>query len=152
MAVKIRLRQQGRKNRQTFRLVVTDIRNPRDGKYIEMLGSYDPHSPKQSNLQLNAERLSYWLGKGAELSPSAEKLVRGVAPEVISSLKKQQSAARVKQAAQRRRLKKADKKVAAPAKKIVKKEAAPAPKAEGEAEASKKRRTTAKKTTPKDES
>ncbi len=139
MAVKIRLRQQGRKNRQTFRLVVTDIRNPRDGKYIETLGSYDPHSPKQSSLKLNAERLSYWLSKGAELSSSAEKLVKGVAPEVISSLKTKQSAARVKQAAQRRRLKKADKKVAAP----VPKE---------EAEAPKKRRTTAKKTKAKDES
>jgi small subunit ribosomal protein S16 len=150
MAVKIRLRQQGRKNRQTFRLVVTDIRNPRDGKYIETLGSYDPHGPKQSNLQLNAERLSYWLSKGAELSPSAEKLVKGVAPEVISSLKKQQSVARVKQAAQRRRLKKADKKVAAPAKKTVKKAAAS--EAEAETEAPKKRRTTAKTTTAKDES
>jgi small subunit ribosomal protein S16 len=134
MAVKIRLRQQGRKNRQTFRLVVTDIRNPRDGKYLETLGSYDPHSPKL-NLQLNTERLNYWLSKGAELSPSAEKLVKGVAPEVIKALKNQKSAARVKQASQRRRLKKK----AAP----VKKAAAPA------TEEPKKRRTTAKK---KDES
>ena len=143
MAVKIRLRQQGRKNRQTFRLVVTDIRNPRDGKYLETLGSYDPHSAKL-NLQLNTERLNYWLSKGAELSPSAEKLVKGVAPEVIKALKNQKSASRVKQAAQRRRLKKADKK-AAPVKKAVKKEAAPAQ----EVEEPKKRRTTTKK---KDES
>jgi small subunit ribosomal protein S16 len=132
MAVKIRLRQQGRKNRQTFRLVVTDIRNPRDGKYLETLGSYDPHSPKL-NLQLNTERLNYWLSKGAELSPSAEKLVKGTAPEVITALKTQKNAARVKKAAQRRRLKKADKKVAA-------------------VEEPKKRRTTAKKTKAKDES
>jgi small subunit ribosomal protein S16 len=136
MAVKIRLRQQGRKNRQTFRLVVTDIRNPRDGKYLETLGSYDPHSAKQS-LQLNTERLNYWLSKGAELSPSAERLVNNVAPEVIKTLKSQQNTARVKQAAQRRRLKKA-----------VKKEAAPAQ----EAEEPKKRRTTAKITKVKDES
>ena len=126
MAVKIRLRQQGRKNRQTFRLVVTDIRNPRDGKYLETLGSYDPHSAKL-NLQLNTERLNYWLSKGAELSPNAERLVNNVAPEVITALKSQQNAARVKQAAQRRRLKKADKKEAAPA---------------SEAEKPKKRRTT----------
>jgi small subunit ribosomal protein S16 len=137
MAVKIRLRQQGRKNRQTFRLVVTDIRNPRDGKYLETLGSYNPHNAKL-DLQLNKERLNYWLSKGAELSPSAEKLVKGVAPEVIKVLKNQKSASRVKQASQRRRLKKAEKK-AAP----VKKEAAPA------TEEPKKRRTTAKK---KDES
>jgi small subunit ribosomal protein S16 len=145
MAVKIRLRQQGRKNRQTFRLVVTDIRNPRDGKYLETLGSYDPHSPKQS-LQLNTERLNYWLSKGAELSPSAEKLVKGVAPEVIKALKNKKSAARVKQASQRRALKKAEK-PAALVKKAVKKEAAPA--AEG-AQEPKKRRTTTKKA--KDES
>ena len=142
MAVKIRLRQQGRKNRQTFRLVVTDIRNPRDGKYLETLGSYDPHSAKL-NLQLNKERLNYWLSKGAELSPSAERLVNGVAPEVIKALKSQQNAARVKQAAQRRRLKKADKK-AAPVKKAAK-QAAPAV----AAEEPKKRRAPAKK---KDES
>lgn len=148
MAVKIRLRQQGRKNRQTFRLVVTDIRNPRDGKYLETLGSYDPHRA-QNNLQLNSERLTYWLSKGAELSPSAEKLVKGVAPEVIVSLKTQKNAARVKKAAQRRRLKKVEKKAAVPAaKKAVKKEAAPV---EAE-EAPKKRRTTAKKTKAKDES
>ena len=145
MAVKIRLRQQGRKNRQTFRLVVTDIRNPRDGKYIEMLGSYNPHHAK-SSLQLNTERLNYWLSKGAELSPSAEKLVKGVAPEVIKALKTQQNAARVKQAAQRRRLKKGEKKVAPVVKKAVKKEAAPIAKAEEP----KKRKAPAKKA--KDES
>jgi len=145
MAVKIRLRQQGRKNRQTFRLVVTDIRNPRDGKYLEMLGSYNPHNAK-SSLQLNTERLNYWLSKGAELSPSAEKLVKGVAPEVVKALKIQQNAARVKQAAQRRRLKKGEKQAAPAVKKAVKKEAAPAV----EAEEPKKRRTTAKKA--KDES
>lgn len=147
MAVKIRLRQQGRKNRQTFRLVVTDIRNPRDGKYLETLGSYDPHRA-QNNLQINAERLTYWLSKGAELSPSAEKLVKGVAPEVITSLKAKKSAARVKQAAQRRRLKKVEKKAAPVPKKAVKTEAAA--KAPVEAEAPKKRRAPAKKA--KDES
>ncbi|MBS0647752.1 MAG: 30S ribosomal protein S16 [Verrucomicrobia bacterium] len=147
MAVKIRLRQQGRKNRQTFRLVVTDIRNPRDGKYLETLGSYDPHRP-QNNLQVNAERLTYWLSKGAELSPSAEKLVKGVAPEVIKSMKAKKSAARVKQAAQRRHLKKVEKKAAPAPKKAVKTEAAA--KAPVEAEAPKKRRAPAKKA--KDES
>jgi small subunit ribosomal protein S16 len=146
MAVKIRLRQQGRKNRQTFRLVVTDIRNPRDGKYLETLGSYDPHSAKL-NLQLNTERLNYWLSKGAELSRSAEKLVNNVAPEVIKALRSQKNAIRVKQAAQRRRLKKADRK-APVAKKTVKKEAAPVQ----ETEEPKKRRTTAKKSKSKDES
>jgi small subunit ribosomal protein S16 len=105
MALKIRFRQQGRKNRQTFRLVVTDIRRPRDGKYLEALGSYDPHSPKES-LRVDQERLQFWLNQGAELTPSAEKLVQGVAPTVIQGLKEKKSKARVKKVAKRRNLKK----------------------------------------------
>jgi small subunit ribosomal protein S16 len=107
MALKIRFRQQGRKNRQTFRLVVTDIRRPRDGQYLETLGSYDPHRA-QGGLQIDAERLQFWLHRGAELTPTAEKLVKGVAPTVIQGLKEKKSKARTKQAAQRRALKKAD--------------------------------------------
>lgn len=98
------MRQQGRKNRQTFRLVVTDIRNPRDGKYVETLGSYDPHK-KESNITVNTERLSYWLSKGAILSDSAEKLVKGVAPDVIRELVQKRNAKRVKLAAVRRKKK-----------------------------------------------
>lgn len=145
MALVIRMRQQGRKNRQTFRLVVTDKRNPRDGKYLETVGSYDPHRA-QNNLQINTERLSYWLSKGAQISETAQKLVKKVAPAIIQGLKDQKSASRVKQAAQRRRLSKKEVKKAAPVAKVAKKAAAPAP-----AEAApKKRRTTTKKA--KDES
>lgn len=104
MAVKIRMRQQGRKNRQTFRLVVTDIRNPRDGKYVETLGSYDPHQ-KGTNLTVNAERLSYWLSQGATLSDRAETMVKKVAPEVIRALQEKRNAKRVKLAASRRKKK-----------------------------------------------
>jgi len=104
MAVKIRMRQQGRKNRQTFRLVVTDIRNPRDGKYVETLGSYDPHR-KEKNLTVDAERLRHWLGQGALLSERAETLVKGVAPDVIREVKEKQQKARVKAAAIRRKKK-----------------------------------------------
>ena len=142
MALVIRMRQQGRKNRQTFRLVVTDKRNPRDGKYLETVGSYDPHRA-QNNLQINTERLSYWLSKGAQISETAQKLVKSVAPALIQGLKDQKNAARVKQAAQRRRLSKKEVKKAAP--KVAKKAAAPVAEA-----APKKRRTTTKKA--KDES
>jgi len=137
MAVKIRMRQQGRKNRQTFRLVVTDIRNPRDGKYVETLGSYDPHK-KESNITVNTERLSYWLSKGAILSERAERLVKGVAPDVIRELVEKRNAKRVKLAAVRR------KKKAKPAVKAAPKEATEAPK--------KKRAPAAKKVKTKDES
>ena len=104
MVVKIRMRQQGRKNRQTFRLVVTDIRRPRDGSYIETLGSYDPHQ-KENNLTVNSARLSYWLSHGAQLSENAEKLMKGVVPEVISELQAKRNAARLKRAAKRRKKK-----------------------------------------------
>lgn len=143
MAVKIRMRQQGRKNRQTFRLVVTDIRNPRDGKYVETLGSYDPHR-KDSNITVNTERLNYWLSKGATLSDSAEKLVKGVAPEVIQALQERRNAKRVKLAAVRRKKKGAPVKAAKSAK-------VAAPKAE---EAPKKKapaKPAAKKAKVKDE-
>ena len=119
MAVKIRMRQQGRKNRQTFRLVVTDIRNPRDGKYVETLGSYDPHQ-KGTNLTVIAERLSFWLSKGATLSERAEMLVKQVAPDVIRDLQEKRNAKRVKLAAVRR--KKKEKPVAAAKEAPVKKQ------------------------------
>lgn len=144
MAVKIRMRQQGRKNRQTFRLVVTDIRNPRDGKYVETLGSYDPHK-KESNITVNTERLNYWLSKGATLSESAERLVKNVAPDVIKGLVQQRNAKRVKLAAVRRKKKGATAKVAAPKK-------AAAPKVEAEEAPKKKRAPAAKKAKTKDES
>lgn len=142
MAVKIRMRQQGRKNRQTFRLVVTDIRNPRDGKYVETLGSYDPHR-KDSNITVNTERLNYWLSKGAVLSDSAEKLVKGVAPEVIRALQERRNAKRVKLAAVRRKKKGAPVKAAKPAK-VAAPKAKEAPK--------KKKAPAAKKAKVKDES
>ncbi len=141
MAVKIRMRQQGRKNRQTFRLVVTDIRNPRDGKYVETLGSYDPHK-KESNITVNTERLSYWLSKGAVLSERAERLVKGVAPDVIRELVEKRNAKRVKLAAVRRKKKAKPVMKAAP-----KKEALAAPVAP-----MKKRAPAAKKVKTKDES
>jgi small subunit ribosomal protein S16 len=128
MAVKIRWRQQGRKNRQTFRLVVTDIRRPRDGKYLELIGSYDPHRT-QNPLQVNAERLQYWLSKGAELTHSAEKLVRELAPTVVQGMKEQKNRSRTKQAAQRRRLKKKRASMSAPAQEAPKKRKVAAPKA-----------------------
>lgn len=108
MAVKIRLRQQGRSNRQTFRLVATDVRTKRDGKYLENLGWYDPLLAGE-NAQVDAERLTHWLNLGAEISHEAQKLVARLAPEVIKSWNEKRNAKRVKEAAERRALKKAKK-------------------------------------------
>ncbi|MFY7843210.1 MAG: 30S ribosomal protein S16 [Rhabdochlamydiaceae bacterium] len=84
MTLKIRLRQQGRTNRQTYRLVLADVKSPRDGKYLEMLGWYNPVADKD-NLSVNAERILYWLGLGAQLTEQAAVLVRKAAPEVLKN-------------------------------------------------------------------
>jgi small subunit ribosomal protein S16 len=106
MAVKIRLRQQGRKNHQTFRLVAVDTRWKRDGKYLEGLGWYDPNK-ESDNCKVDAERIQYWLDKGAEISLDAKRLVSKASPEVIKGLQAKIEAKKVKMAAKRRALKKA---------------------------------------------
>lgn len=83
MALVIRFRQQGRKNQICYRLVVTDQRSPRDGKYVEMLGWYNPHVAEDKGVSVNAERLSYWLNQGAQISEKAEAIVMKVSPNTI---------------------------------------------------------------------
>ena len=102
--LKIRLRQQGRKNRQTYRLVVTDIRNPRDGKYLEMLGWYNPFSATQDS-EVNEDRINYWMGLGAELSEGAETLISRIAPHVMKEIRSKNQMKQLKNAQKRRSLK-----------------------------------------------
>ena len=75
MAVRIRLRRQGRKKSPTYRIVVADGRAPRDGKFIEILGQYAPRTGDQA-LQLNTERANYWLDNGAQPSDTVRSLLR----------------------------------------------------------------------------
>jgi small subunit ribosomal protein S16 len=67
MAVKIRMRRIGAKNRPCFRIVATDARSPRDGRFLENLGTYDPLR-EGKNFTINRERMLYWLGVGAQVS------------------------------------------------------------------------------------
>lgn len=106
MAVKIRLRQQGRSNRQTYRLVLTDVRTKRDGKYLEKLGWYDPFLAEH-NAHVDAERTLYWLNQGAEMSRQAENLVARLAPGVIKEWNEKRRAKQLKSNAKRRALKRA---------------------------------------------
>jgi len=107
MALKIRLRQQGRKNLRVYRLVLTDSRSPRDGKYIETLGWYNPYeSEAEKSLKVEGERVKHWLDLGAVLSEKAEKLVKQGAPQVIEALREKQAAARMKVCAKKRALRK----------------------------------------------
>jgi len=64
MAVRIRLKRIGAKNKPAYRIVVADSRSPRDGRCIEELGSYDPKK-KGVNYTLDLARAQYWLSKGA---------------------------------------------------------------------------------------
>lgn len=105
MALKIRLRQQGRANRQTYRLVVANSRSPRDGKYIEMLGWYIPFQT-ENNVSVDAERVSHWLNQGAQISEQVEAILSREAPSVLTALKDKQQNKRIKRAAKRRALKK----------------------------------------------
>lgn len=106
MTLKIRLRQQGRRNSLKYRLVLADSRSPRDGKYVETLGHYDPAIEGEGNVNVHADRISYWLDNGAELTQKAEALVKRIAPEVIAELKKRQQEKKVRLAQKRRAEKK----------------------------------------------
>ncbi len=75
MAVRIRLRRQGRKKAPTYRIIVADGRSPRDGKFLEILGQYAPRSGEQA-LQLDVARANYWLDNGAQPSDTVRSLLR----------------------------------------------------------------------------
>lgn len=108
MALKIRLRQQGRTNSPFYRMVLTDVRAPRDGKYIEVLGWYNPFEAEQEkNISLNAERIQHWLNLGAEITETAEALVAKVAPSVIRTQTEKALALKAKANAKRKARKKA---------------------------------------------
>jgi small subunit ribosomal protein S16 len=68
MAMKIRLSRGGSKKRPFYRIVAADSRMPRDGRYVEKLGTYNPLLPKDSEdrVNMNIERVNYWLGQGAQ--------------------------------------------------------------------------------------
>lgn len=86
MALIIRMRQQGANSRQRFRLVVTDSRNPRDGKYVEMIGWYNPFGETDKNYFIDLPRVQYWLDNGAQISDRVKSLVKRFAPDVVKQL------------------------------------------------------------------
>jgi small subunit ribosomal protein S16 len=75
MAVKIRMKRIGAKNDPVFRIVVADGRSPRDGKFIEQLGTYQPRK-KADNFTLDLNRASYWLSKGAQPSETVASFIK----------------------------------------------------------------------------
>lgn len=75
MAVKIRLKRVGAKNTPIYRIVVADGRSPRDGRFIEEIGTYQPQR-KNDNVQMDLERATYWVSKGAQPSDTVASFIR----------------------------------------------------------------------------
>ena len=73
--VRIRLRRIGRKKAPVYRIVVADSQSPRDGKFIEIVGQYQPRTGEQA-LNLNAERVNHWLDVGAQPTDTVRSLLR----------------------------------------------------------------------------
>lgn len=83
MAVRIRMKRVGTTNAPYFRIVVADSRSPRDGKFIEEIGTYQPLK-KGENYKMDLERANYWISKGAQPSDTVasflKKLKKAAAP------------------------------------------------------------------------
>ena len=77
MAMKIRLARGGSKKRPFYRIVAADSRMPRDGRYVERLGTYNPLLAKDSEdrVKMNLERIQYWLGQGAQTTDRIQRFL-----------------------------------------------------------------------------
>ena len=75
MAVSIRLRREGALNRPYYKVVVADSRSPRDGKFIEIIGTYDPKKTGH-NSTLKLDRIDHWISKGAQPSDTVRSLIK----------------------------------------------------------------------------
>ena len=79
MALKIRLARGGAKKRPFYRIVVAEAAMPRDGRFVERLGTYNPMLPRDHDdrLVLKSERINYWLGQGARPTDRVQKMLAG---------------------------------------------------------------------------
>lgn len=75
MAVKLRLMRMGKKKQPTYRVVAADSRSPRDGRFLEILGTYAPRS-EPSEIVINLGRVQHWLSLGAQPTETVTKLLR----------------------------------------------------------------------------
>ncbi len=75
MAVRMRLTRVGSKKNPIYRVVIADARSPRDGRFIEIVGRYNPQTDP-STIELDEEKVKDWLGKGAQPSAAVAKLIK----------------------------------------------------------------------------
>ena len=94
MALKIRLARGGTKKRPFYRIVIAEASSPRDGRFVERIGSYNPMLPTghENRLVLDGERAKYWMSKGAKPTLRVHKMMAGIglldSPEIREQPKK----------------------------------------------------------------
>lgn len=81
MAVKIRLTRVGSKKNPIYRVVVADSRSPRDGRFIEIVGRYNPQT-EPSTIELDRAKIAGWLAKGAQPTEPVARLIKAAAPDL----------------------------------------------------------------------
>jgi small subunit ribosomal protein S16 len=74
----------GAKNSPVFRIVVADGRSPRDGKFIEEIGTYHPRQ-KGENVKLDLDRVNYWVGQGAQPSETVASFIKKLGKSVVAA-------------------------------------------------------------------
>ena len=86
MAVKIRLQRGGAKHSPHYRVVVAESRARRDGRYVELVGTYDPKNKDESKqVNLKLDRTDYWVGQGAQPSDTVRSLIKRARREVAAA-------------------------------------------------------------------
>ncbi|MEO0670234.1 MAG: 30S ribosomal protein S16 [Pseudomonadota bacterium] len=113
MAMKIRLARGGSKKRPFYRVVAADSRMPRDGRYIEKLGTYNPLLPKDSEerVKMNMERVQYWLDQGAQPTDRIARMLEAagvIAKKERANLKKGEPGQKAKDRAEEKAAKAAE--------------------------------------------
>lgn len=84
MAVRIRLTRKGRKKQPFYRIVVADSESPRDGKFLDIVGTYDPMQDPAA-VQIDNEKLDAWMKKGAKPTETVESLIKKFVPGVVAA-------------------------------------------------------------------
>ena len=80
MSVKIRLSRHGAKKKPFYRIVVSNSRSPRDGRFIDQVGTYDPRAPS-GGIRLNGAKVNRWLQQGAQPTQTVAELIKKAAKE-----------------------------------------------------------------------
>ncbi len=84
MAVRIRLTRKGRKKQPFYRIVVADSESPRDGKFLDIVGTYDPMQDPAA-VQIDNEKLESWMKQGAKPTQTVESLIKKYVPGVVAT-------------------------------------------------------------------